>query len=62
MRLAKYGRSQALTFTKMGPYRPDKHFSEILPQLQLEVLQNAASSEREGGRLVYSTCSFDYGQ
>jgi hypothetical protein len=36
MHLAKYGRSQALTFTKMGPYH--KRFNELLPQLQLDVL------------------------
>ena len=28
-----------------------------LPQLQLEILEKAASFVREGGRLVYSTCS-----
>jgi 16S rRNA (cytosine967-C5)-methyltransferase len=35
----------------------EKQVYEELPQLQLEVLEKAASFVREGGRLVYSTCS-----
>jgi 16S rRNA C967 or C1407 C5-methylase (RsmB/RsmF family) len=34
-----------------------KQAYEELPQLQLEILKKAASFVREGGRLVYSTCS-----
>jgi 16S rRNA (cytosine967-C5)-methyltransferase len=35
----------------------EKQICEQLPQLQLKILEKAASFVREGGRLVYSTCS-----
>jgi 16S rRNA (cytosine967-C5)-methyltransferase len=52
--------------SELGPLRrgPDLRFRidpatfEALPQLQLELLTRAARHVKEGGRLVYATCTF----